>query len=71
MKHEPTDICGNCLKPYSEHCEFVPLNKPKGCKCKDVTDWFHPDNIPPVCTCYEEDSVGRCLRCEHDKECHE
>lgn len=44
---------------------------PENCVCWE--DWFKEENIPPICNFYESDtgdSIGICVNCSHNEECH-
>ena len=66
------DICVECGRSRDEHHAFVAAKVPQGCKC-DPLDWRDPQNVPPTCALYDEDSAaeGLCSTCQHLAECHQ
>ena len=59
--------CPHCHEPLER-----PIARPRGCVC-DATEWAGVTTIPPVCRRYEpnDDADPVCVRCEHDRECHQ
>lgn len=64
------DICASCLRPRHEHCIFVDIELPTGCKCEEIGGWSDLKNIPPVCDKYKGDPEELCDTCEHEFICH-
>lgn len=70
MERTMSNICRECGKTKEEHCVFVPITIPDGCKC-NPKEWGDPSNIPSVCKGpFFGDEDDLCTTCQHMEECH-
>jgi hypothetical protein len=67
-------VCPHCMERVSKS-ELILMDEsyiPTGCIC-DIDDWFDPDNIPEICSNFEEYNnveITICKHCQHCLECH-
>lgn len=61
--------CAICGKTEEEHHIPVWVEYPDKCVCDPASYWG--DTPQPICDKYVGDGKCYCIKCQHDKACHE